>query len=118
MRILALMVLLAGCGGAAEPTAADMSSISWTMRDTCGTGATFRYFDTTAGTAWPAETLEPSATRADVLACAAGAKICFGAQAPDGRVWGVGLDGTLASASACATCQDNAAQGFLGCPTH
>lgn len=103
------------CSASTKTCLAASTLMMWTFTDSCADGLAiqFRFFDKVNGVLWPgtlANTYQSSTDGQTVnqqIACIPGASICYGAEpnpTPDTIHWGVGLDGSYACTSCCATC--------------
>ncbi|MFT3912558.1 MAG: hypothetical protein QM704_00290 [Anaeromyxobacteraceae bacterium] len=92
------------------------------LTDACadGQGLYIRFFDVNNGLVAPPPpnvyTLPSGGTGATTLGCAAGAKVCYGAETPDRTIyWGVGIDLAHSCADCCYQCLGQTVARTLVC---
>jgi hypothetical protein len=83
--------------------------MTWAMTDSYGATIDLRFYDETAGLAWPNSTevyfVISGQTLSYPLACTPGHLVCYGAENQSQTAyWGVDIDNSQSCASCCFSC--------------
>lgn len=111
------------CGSDGLCKSVGTATLTWKTMDNClnNENVQLRFFDRDDRLAWPSYTtvyiLEPGNSYSNGLTCTKGARICYGANQPQHKLyWGVDIDNSRTCTNCCYVCDTKEASTNFTCP--